>query len=100
MAEQPFICHPRIAQRDASRLKWQEKRAAERGEWIVKIQEWQKAPREKGCATVGAFIRMAKEKFGQTELFRPDLRCWDRLRYQSSRRCVDIQWARYLCLLT
>lgn len=64
MTEQPFICNPRIAQRDANRLKWQEKKAAERGEKTTEIQERQKALREKDRATMDAFMRMAKEKFG------------------------------------
>ena len=64
MTEQPLICHPRIAQRDANRLKWQEKKTAERGEKVVEIQERQKALREKDRATMDAFKKMAKEKFG------------------------------------
>jgi len=54
----------RIAQRDANRLKWQEKKAAERGERVVEIQERQKALKEKDRATMDAFMKMAKEKFG------------------------------------
>jgi hypothetical protein len=64
MTERSFICHPRIAQRDAGRLKWQEKRAAERGERVVETQERQKALRERDRATMDAFMKMAKEKFG------------------------------------
>ncbi|KAF9651925.1 hypothetical protein BDM02DRAFT_3138313 [Thelephora ganbajun] len=54
----------RIAQRDANRLKWQEKKAAERGEKTTEIQERQKALREKDRATMDAFMKMAKERFG------------------------------------
>ena len=52
MTEQPFICHPRIAQRNASRLKWQEKRVAERGEGIVEIQVAEN-PQGKGLCDSG-----------------------------------------------
>jgi len=51
----------RIAQRDANRLKWQEKKAGERGD---DLQERQKALREKDRATMDAFMKMAKERFG------------------------------------
>jgi ornithine carbamoyltransferase len=55
---------PRIAQRDANRLKWQEKKAAEKGEKTGDIQERQKALREKDRVTMDAFMKMAKERFG------------------------------------
>jgi hypothetical protein len=64
MTERPFICQPRIARRGAGRLKWQEKKAAERGERVVETQERQKALREKDRATIDTFMKMAKEKFG------------------------------------
>jgi len=54
----------RIAQRDANRLKWQEKKAAERGEKMGEVQERQKALKEKDRATMDAFMKMAKERFG------------------------------------
>jgi hypothetical protein len=54
----------RIAQRDANRLKWQEKKAAEKGEKTGDIQERQKALREKDRVTMDAFMKMAKERFG------------------------------------
>jgi len=54
----------RIAQRDANRLKWQEKKAAERGERVAEIQERQQAMRDKERATMDAFMKMAKERFG------------------------------------
>lgn len=63
-ADHRFFCYPRIAQRDANRLKWQEKKAAERGERTMDIQERQKALREKDRATMDAFAKMAKERFG------------------------------------
>ena len=58
------ICYYRIAQRDANRHKWQEKKAVERGERTTEIQERQKALREKERATMDAFMKMAKERFG------------------------------------
>ena len=64
VTKQLFICYPRIAQRDAGRLKWQEKKAAERGERVGEIQERQKTLREKDRATMDAFMKMAKERFG------------------------------------
>lgn len=54
----------RIAQRDANRLKWQEKKATERSERVADVQERQNALREKDRATMDAFMKMAKERFG------------------------------------
>lgn len=59
-----LITCPRIAQRDANRLKWQEKKATERGDKTTEIQERQKAIREKDRATMDAFAKMARERFG------------------------------------
>jgi len=53
-----------IARRDANRLKWQEKKVTERGEKTSEIQERQSAIREKERATMDAFMKMAKERFG------------------------------------
>jgi len=54
----------RIAQRDANRTKWQEKKAAERGEKTVETQERRKVLREKDRATMDEFMKIAKERFG------------------------------------
>jgi len=59
-----FLRYFRIAQRDANRLKWQEKKAGERGERMTEIQERQRAIREKDRATMDAFAKMARERFG------------------------------------
>lgn len=59
-----FLCYCRIAQREANRAKWQEKKATDRGERTAETQERQKALREKERATMDAFMKIAKERFG------------------------------------
>jgi len=54
----------RIAQRDAARKRFAEKRESQRGERVSEVRDRQSALREKDQATMEMFKKMAQERFG------------------------------------
>ena len=54
----------RIAQRDAARRRFEEKKASAREEKVSEVRERQDAMRQKEKATMDMFKQMAKERFG------------------------------------